>query len=96
MIFVDEAAGVRSTYRTACVLSAIAANPGASNRAVAVGAGIVDEGQASKLLRRLEGLGLIENMARDRGPGEANAWRLTARGVEVERTLRAKSERWSR
>lgn len=92
----DEAADVRSTYRTARVLSAIAANPGASNRAAAAAAGIEDEGQASKLLKRLERLGLIENMARDRGPGEANAWRLTARGVGVERALRAKTERWSR
>lgn len=89
----DEAAGVRSTYRTARVLTAIAANPGASNREVAAAADIVDEGQVSKLLKRLVGLGLIENMASDREPGKANAWRLTARGVEVERTLRAKSER---
>jgi DNA-binding MarR family transcriptional regulator len=80
---VDEAAGVRSTYRTARVLSAIAANPGASNRAVAAAAGILDEGQASKLLKRLAGLGLIENMAQDREPGGANAWRLTAQGEEA-------------
>jgi DNA-binding MarR family transcriptional regulator len=92
LIFVNEAAGVRGTYRTARVLSAIAANPGASNRAVAAGAGIVDEGQASKLLKRLAGLGLIENTTRHPKSGEANAWRLTARGVEVERALRAKSE----
>ena len=85
-----EPAGVRSTYRTARVLTVIAANPGASNRAVASAAGIEDEGQASKLLKRLERLGLIGNMAQDREPGEANAWRLTARGVEVERALRAK------
>ena len=84
-----EPAGVRSTYRTARVLTVIAANPGASNRAVASAAGIEDEGQASKLLKRLERLGLIGNMAQDREPGEANAWRLTARGVEVERALRA-------
>jgi hypothetical protein len=89
---VGEVASVRSTYRTARVLSAIATNPGASNRAVAAAAGIVDEGQASKLLKRLECLVLIENMVPDRAPGEANAWRLTARGVEVERTLRAKRE----
>jgi len=87
---------VPSTYRTARVLTAIAANPGASNRAVAAAAGIVDEGQASKLLKRLKRLGLIENMAREREPGGANAWRLTARGVGVERALRANSERWSR
>ena len=68
----------------------IAANPGASNRAVASAAGIEDEGQASKLLKRLAGLGLVENTAPDREPGWANAWRLTARGVGVERALRAK------
>ena len=28
-------------------------------------------------------------MARDREPGNANAWRLTTRGVEVERSMRA-------
>jgi DNA-binding MarR family transcriptional regulator len=93
---VGEAVGIPRTYRTARVLTTIAANPGTSNRAVAAAAGIVDEGQASKLLKRLERLGLIENIARDREPGEANAWRLTTRGVEVERTLRAKGERWSR
>ncbi len=87
-----EVVGVRSTYRTARVLTAIAANPGASNRAVAAAAGIVDEGQTSRLLKRLAGLGLIENIANDREPGEANAWRLTARGVEAERALRVKGE----
>ena len=80
--------GIRRTYRTARVLTAIAANPGASNRAVAAGAGIGDEGQASRLLKRLAALGLIENIARDRQLGEANAWRLTPRGVEAERALR--------
>jgi hypothetical protein len=89
---VGEPAGVRSTYRTARVLTAIATNPGASNREVMDGAGIGDEGQASRLLKRLTGLGLIENMARDREPGGANAWRLTARGVEAERALRMKGE----
>ena len=80
--------GIRSTYRTGRVLSAIAANPGASNRAVADAAGIADQGQASRLLKRLAALGLIENTARDGKLGEANAWQLTARGVEVESALR--------
>jgi len=62
-----------------------------SNREIAIAAGITDEGQASKLLKRLEELGPIKSTARDRTPGEANAWRLTALGVEVERALRAKS-----
>jgi DNA-binding MarR family transcriptional regulator len=89
---VAEETGIRSTYRTARVLAAIAANPGASNRAVAAAAGIVDEGQTSKLLKRLAGLGLIENTTRHPKSGEANAWRLTARGVEIERSMRAQRE----
>jgi DNA-binding MarR family transcriptional regulator len=88
----SEAGGFRITYRTARVLTAIAANPEASNRAVAAAAGIEDEGQASKLLKRLERLGLVENTVRDRKPDEANAWRLTARGVELERAMRAKGK----
>ena len=51
--------GVRLTYRTARVLSAIADYPGASNREVADRAGIVDQGQISKLLGRLEARELI-------------------------------------
>ncbi len=76
--------GFRITYRTARVLMAIDAHPGATNRRVARHAGISDNGQISKLLHRLEGLGLVEN----RGPGRTtatapNAWYLTARGVEA-------------
>ncbi len=59
--------GIRLTYRTVMVLMAVAAHPGSSNRMVADEAGISDQGQISKLLRRLEGLGLIE-IAGD-GPG---------------------------
>ena len=51
----ENGGGVRLTYRTARVLSAIADYPGASNREVADRAGIVDQGQISKLLGRLGG-----------------------------------------
>jgi hypothetical protein len=78
---------IRMTYRTGRVLVAIATNPGASNRQVMDGAGITDEGQASKLLKRLAGFGVIENTG-SHAPGEANAWQLTARGVEVVRAMR--------
>jgi AcrR family transcriptional regulator len=88
---------MRLTYRTVRVLSAIGelggqgADP--SNRAVADAAGIADAGQMSKLLARLEGLGLIENNypARARGApfkGEPNRWTLTARGAEVVEAIR--------
>jgi AcrR family transcriptional regulator len=81
---------MRITYRTLRVLGAIAEHPGASNRAVGEFADTRDQGQISKLLARLEKLGLIENASGGghRPTGEANAWRLTSRGVEVERALR--------
>jgi AcrR family transcriptional regulator len=82
--------GMRVTYRTARVLAAVAASPGASNRSVGEAAGISDQGQISKLLARLTRLGLLENAigsALDRGV--PNAWTLTARGREVERSMRA-------
>lgn len=81
------------TYRTRRVLGAIAelsgrgANP--SNREVSHAAGIRDQGQMSKLLARLEGLGLIENTCRKWSAGEPKAWGLTAKGEEVWRELQA-------
>ncbi|HEY7962093.1 MAG TPA: hypothetical protein VID29_09245 [Solirubrobacteraceae bacterium] len=47
-----------------------------------------DQGQISKLLLRLQNLGLIENTGDGPSKGEPNAWRLTAKGEEVERTIR--------
>jgi hypothetical protein len=41
------------------VLIAIGSHAGASNRQVGEAAGIADQGQISKLLARLDGLGLI-------------------------------------
>jgi AcrR family transcriptional regulator len=86
----DPMAGLqmRLTYRTVRVLSAIRERPRASNRQVADGSGIADQGQISKLLSRLEGLGLIENVDRVQGKGAPNEWRLTERGERVERATR--------
>jgi AcrR family transcriptional regulator len=78
---------LRFTYRTARVLATIAAHPGASNRHVAEGAGMADQGQTSKLLKRLEQAGLIQNNAPGRDSGEPNSWRLTPRGQEVDAAL---------
>jgi AcrR family transcriptional regulator len=88
---------MRLTYRTLRVLSAVA-ELGArglgglgsppSNREVADAAGIVDQGQMSKLLARLQSLGLIENHGRGRPSGERNAWKLTACGAEVVESIR--------
>jgi AcrR family transcriptional regulator/DNA-binding MarR family transcriptional regulator len=78
-------AGFRMTALTHEVLTAVAGlggrGSGPSNRELAQAAGVKDEGQISKLLRRLEDHGLIEN------PGGlaagSNAWRLTPRGEEL-------------
>jgi AcrR family transcriptional regulator len=81
---------MRLTYRTVRVLLAIAATPGASNRQVGDAAGIADQGQTSKLLQRLLHLGLILNAGdSDAGRGGPNAWRLTLRGEQLQRTVHA-------
>ena len=78
---------MRLTYRTLRVLSAIATDPGASNREIADNAGVADQGQISKLLGRLERLGLIQNTGSGQPKGEPNAWGLTPKGTEVEQAL---------
>ena len=60
------------------MLHAIAQTPYLNNREVAQAAGLADEGQASKLLARLEGRGVIENVGVGAARGEPNAWLLTA------------------
>jgi AcrR family transcriptional regulator len=84
-----EGLGMRLTYRTIRVLGTIASHANASNRQVAEASGVQDQGQISKLLARLQHLGLIEN-AGSGGPtrGEPNAWCLTPRGREVEHAIR--------
>ncbi len=79
---------IRLTYRTVRVLGVIGVRPGASNRRVADGAGVIDQGQISKLLTRLEGLELVENRGAGQENGAANAWHLTPRGAQVERATR--------
>ena len=83
---------MRLTYRTVRVLRSLAAQPGSSNRAVGHGAGIGDQGQISKLLARLHGLGLVENVAGGAVRGEPNAWTLTHKGWEVQAAIGAPAE----
>jgi hypothetical protein len=78
---------MRLTYRTVRVLLAIAANPDASNRQVGAAAGIDDQGQISKLLARLEKLGLVYNNGVGQVRGAPNAWLLTKKGAEVEQLV---------
>lgn len=78
---------MRLTYRTIRVLLAIDAHPGASNREVGDAAGIRDQGQVSKLLARLQHLGLIRNGGNPKVKGEPNAWALTEQGADVQETI---------
>jgi len=79
-------ADFRPTQRTQMVLAAVAelggrgSNP--SNREVSDLARVQDQGQISKLLSRLEGLGLLENTG-GHTQGVPNAWQITPRGEEV-------------
>jgi AcrR family transcriptional regulator/DNA-binding MarR family transcriptional regulator len=76
----------RLTVRTHLVLTAVAqlsergSDP--SNREISNAAGVRDQGQISRLLRRLEGLGLLENTG-GATAGVPNAWRLTGKGEAV-------------
>lgn len=83
---------IRLTYRTVRVLMAVASSPGSSNRTVADGAGIADQGQISKLLARLHGLGLVENTGGNPARGEPNAWVLTAKGWDVHEAISSHAE----
>jgi AcrR family transcriptional regulator len=83
---------MRITYRTLLVLTVVGGHPGASNRQIADEAGVTDQGQMSKLLARLEGLGLIENHSPGQPSGEPNAWQLTALGQQVQQATEHRGE----
>jgi AcrR family transcriptional regulator len=80
---------MRMTHRSAAVLAAISRTPGAANWQIAEAAGVLDKGQISRLLSRLQRLELIKNLGeRPRtGPHE---WHLTDRGIELRRELAMK------
>lgn len=83
-----KAAGMRLTYRTMRVLDAIAQHPGGSNRQIANHAELSDQGQTSKLLARLERVGVIFNNSQGQANGEANAWTLTQAGLRLTDSIR--------
>jgi AcrR family transcriptional regulator len=81
-----ERLNTRLTYRTVRCLLFVSEHPGSSNREIATGTEIADEGQASKLLMRLAGLDLLAK--RSPGPGKPNAWCLTDYGEQVLQAVR--------
>jgi DNA-binding IclR family transcriptional regulator len=79
--------GGRVNPRASLALSVIGADPGLNNKQVASRAGVINGGHASRLLGRLERLGLIENTrACDRRFG-SKAWTLTSAGEKVQSAI---------
>ncbi|HEY3865057.1 MAG TPA: TetR family transcriptional regulator, partial [Solirubrobacteraceae bacterium] len=72
----------RLTARTQMALAAVAGRPGLNNREVSEVIGLADQGQVSRMMKRLQEQGLVENTP---APARrlARAWRLTADGETV-------------
>ncbi len=56
------------------------------------GAGIADQGQISKLLARLQRIGLVSNTGLGPGQGAPNAWSLTPAGRQVAHSIRTHTQ----
>jgi DNA-binding MarR family transcriptional regulator len=80
--------GGRLNNRAVSVLTVIAAEPGLSNTEIAESVGISGKSHISKLLARLAQRGVVENTVDAALPFEANAWQLTASGIELESAIR--------
>jgi AcrR family transcriptional regulator len=76
------AADFRPTLRTFTVLSVVGERPGLNNREVADCAGIVDQGQISRLLWRLEDQRLVQNTGGS-AQGTPKSWSLTLLGQQA-------------
>jgi AcrR family transcriptional regulator/DNA-binding MarR family transcriptional regulator len=72
----------RLTVRTQMALAAVSGRPGLNNREVSEAIGLADQGQISRMMRRLQDQGLIENTQAHTNR-QARAWRLTADGEAV-------------
>jgi AcrR family transcriptional regulator/Mn-dependent DtxR family transcriptional regulator len=77
----------RLTARTQMALVAVAGRPGLNNREVSEVIGLADQGQVSRMMKRLQEQGLVEN-TQARARRLARAWRLTADGETVIDTQR--------
>jgi len=72
----------RLTVRTQMALAAVAGRPGLNNREVSEIVGLSDQGQISRMMKRLQAQGLVEN-TQGHTRRLARAWRLTADGEAV-------------
>jgi AcrR family transcriptional regulator/DNA-binding MarR family transcriptional regulator len=80
----------RLSARTQMALAAVAGRPGLSNREVSEVIGLSDQGQISRMMKRLAEQGLVEN-AQAHTKRLVRAWRLTADGqavVDARRSLK--------
>jgi AcrR family transcriptional regulator len=72
----------RLTVRTQMALAAVGGRPGLNNREVSEVIGLSDQGQISRMMKRLAGQGLVEN-AQAHASRQVKAWRLTKDGEAV-------------
>ncbi len=72
----------RLTVRTQMALAAVGGRPGLNNREISEVIGLSDQGQISRMLKRLAGQGLVEN-AQAHASRQVKAWRLTKDGEAV-------------
>jgi AcrR family transcriptional regulator/DNA-binding HxlR family transcriptional regulator len=72
----------RLTARAQSALVAVASRPGLNSREVSELVGLADQGQVSRMMKRLAGQGLVEN-TQAHTKRQARAWRLTADGETV-------------
>ncbi|HEY3866529.1 MAG TPA: TetR family transcriptional regulator [Solirubrobacteraceae bacterium] len=72
----------RLTVRTQMALAAVGGRPGLNNRDVSEIIGLSDQGQVSRMMKRLADQGLVEN-AQGHVNRQVKAWRLTKDGEAV-------------
>jgi AcrR family transcriptional regulator/DNA-binding MarR family transcriptional regulator len=72
----------RLTVRTQMALAAVGGRPGLNNLEVSEIIGLADQGQISRMMKRLQTQGLVEN-AQGHTNRQVKAWRLTADGEAV-------------
>jgi AcrR family transcriptional regulator/DNA-binding MarR family transcriptional regulator len=72
----------RLTVRTQMALAAVAGRPGLNNREVSEAIGLSDQGQVSRMMKRLQEQGLVEN-TQAHTKRLARAWILTTDGKAV-------------
>jgi predicted transcriptional regulator len=76
----EQLRALRLAPRRTLALIHIATHPDASNREIAAGIGVEDDAQISRLLARMQDLGLVLNHAQAHNHGGPNAWQLTPDG----------------